>query len=92
MDQGLDTCKSAYKDGEWDLDERCAVCEAVKRKNERDWCFEWLRQLKDFEKASQFHADRDRQVHLMVDHTDNEARHIRSRLAIMQTETVLILL
>ena len=53
----------------------------------RDWCFEWLRHLKDFE-VSQELAEKDRQVVLMVKNSDNEVRHIRSRLAVLQTQTV----
>ncbi len=66
----------------------CTVCAIIEEKiNKRDWCFEWLRHLKDFE-ASQELAEKDRQVILMVKHSDNEVRHIRSRLASLQTQTV----
>jgi hypothetical protein len=65
----------------------CALCDMMKKRiNEYDWCFEWLRHLKDFE-ASQELAEKDRQVILMVKHSDNEVRHIRSRLAVLQTQT-----
>ena len=65
----------------------CAICALMHEKISQDWCFEWLRHLKDFE-ASQELADKDRQVVLLVKHSDNEVRHIRSRLASLQTQTV----
>ena len=65
----------------------CCICKFITEKCESEWCFEWLRHLKDFE-ASQVLAEKDRQVLLMVDHTDYEVKHIRSRLAILQTQTV----
>jgi hypothetical protein len=66
----------------------CEVCTAIEEKlgSNADWCFEWLRQLKDFE-ASEEVAEKD-QVLQMVDHTDKRADHIRSKLAILQTQTV----
>jgi hypothetical protein len=66
--------------------ERCNICKAIREQRSR-WCFEWLRHLKDFE-ASQVIADKDRQLHLMVNQADNKVSHIRSRLAILQTQTV----
>ncbi len=68
----------------------CSICKLIKEKSSGNWCFEWLRHLKDFE-ASQVLVEKDWQVHLMVDHTDNEVQHIRSRLAILQTQTVYLL-
>jgi hypothetical protein len=70
----------------------CALCETIRKTIREqsggdDWCFEWLRHLKDFEESEEL-AERDRQVLLMVDHTDNEVSHIRSKLAILQTQTV----
>ena len=66
----------------------CTVCAMMDEKIfKRDWCFEWLRHLKDFE-VSQELAEKDRQVVLMVKNSDNEVRHIRSRLAVLQTQTV----
>ena len=66
----------------------CEVCKIIGEKVGGDWCFEWLRLLKDFDVSYGELADRDRQVLLTVDHTDYEVRHIRSKLAILQTQTV----
>jgi hypothetical protein len=68
-------------------DGECALCAMMNDKIDLDWCFEWLRHLKDFE-ASQELAEKDRQVLLMVKQSDNEVRHIRTRLAFLQTQTV----
>ena len=69
-------------------DEKCKICKIMKEKINGKWCFEWLRCLKDFE-ASQELAEKDRQVLLRVD-TNYDVRHIRSRLAILQTQTVIL--
>ncbi len=65
----------------------CVLCTTIEKETEGDWCFEWLRRLKDFEESEEL-AEKDRQVLLMVDHTDYEVSHIRSKLAILQTQTV----
>ncbi len=69
----------------------CSVCRIIQEKTNAKSCFQWLRHLKDFD-ASQVLAEKDRQVNLMVDHTDNEVQHIRSRLAFLQTQTVNLVL
>ncbi len=65
----------------------CELCTTINAEANVGWCFEWLRQLKDFEESQDL-AEKERQVLLMVDHTDNEVRHIRSKLARLQTQTV----
>ncbi len=72
----------------------CNICKILKEKS-RDgrWCFEWLRHLKDFEASEKIveqSASKDRQVQLMVDHTDDGVKHIRSRLATLQTQMVFV--
>jgi hypothetical protein len=68
--------------------ENCNICSKIEKEVEvTGWFYEWLRQLKDFE-ASEELAEKDGQVLLMVDHTDHEVRHIRSKLANLQTQTV----
>ncbi len=66
----------------------CELCKNIAEKSGGEWHFHWLRLLKDFEVSYGELADSDRQVLLKVDGTDNEVRYIRSRLAIMQTQTV----
>jgi hypothetical protein len=69
--------------------EHCNLCSKIEKaaSHNVDWFYEWLRQLKDFEESEEL-ADKDGQVLLMVDHTDHEVRHIRSKLAKLQTQTV----
>jgi hypothetical protein len=69
--------------------EHCNLCSEIEKKTSDDdgWFYVWLRQLKDFEESEEL-ADKDGQVLLMVDHTDHEVRHIRSKLAKLQTQTV----
>ncbi len=67
----------------------CKTCNEIEKEGNRPWCFEWLRQLKDYEACLETEkAERDRQVRLMVDHTDDEIIDIRYKLAILQTQTV----
>jgi hypothetical protein len=70
-------------------EKNCVLCQMIDRKAGDDWCFDWLRHLKDFEISHKELAEKDRQVLLSVDHTDYEVRHIRSKLAILQTQTVI---
>ncbi len=65
----------------------CELCKIIEDQINDDWYFEWLRHLKSFEESEEL-AEKDRQVLLMVDHTDYEVSHIRSKLAILQTQTV----
>jgi hypothetical protein len=66
----------------------CDLCKIIEETGSGEWCIHWLRLLKDFEASNAELADSDRQLLLTVDRTDNEVRFIRSRLAIMQTQTV----
>jgi hypothetical protein len=67
----------------------CETCKEIENAGKEKWCFEWLRQLKDYDNCLETEkAERDRQVRLMVDHTDDKVIDIRYKLAILQTQTV----
>jgi hypothetical protein len=67
----------------------CKTCEAIENAGKAKWCFQWLRQLKDYGACLETEkAERDRQVRLMVNHTDDKVIDIRYKLAILQTQTV----
>jgi hypothetical protein len=68
----------------------CGLCKKIREKADGDWCLEWLRHLKDIEMSQEELAEKDRQVLLIVDRTDYDVRYIRSKLAILQTQTVMI--
>ena len=68
----------------------CDLCKKIREKADGDWCLEWLRHLKDIEMSQEELAEKDRQVLLIVDRTDYDVRYIRSKVAILQTQTVMI--
>ena len=49
------------------------LCEKIEKiaLEEKDWCFRWIAELKEWEKTSNF-ADRNHQIHLMPKHSDDE--------------------
>ncbi len=90
MSQILAICSCA--DGstsDSDRAQQCKTCNAIDKVGKKRWCFEWLRHLKDYGSCLETEkAERDRQVRLMVDHTDDEILDIRRQLAELQTKTV----
>jgi hypothetical protein len=72
----------------------CEICdEFAELKNlgteTESWCFEWIKQLKDYATCLETEkAESDRQVRLMVNHTDDSVIDVRYKLAILQTQTV----
>jgi hypothetical protein len=72
-----------------ELGRPCESCDAIKKTVNENWCFKWLRQLQDYEACLESEkAESDRQVHLMVDHTDDKVINLRHKLAFLQTQTV----
>ena len=67
----------------------CSLCKHIKyfRKNSPSWCFQWLRELKDWN-ADQEYADKEHQIHFLPNYSDDKISQIRIKLGILQTKTV----
>ena len=66
------------------------MCDEIENESNKS-CFTWLRNLADHSACLETEkAESDRQVRLMIDYTDDQVIDIRSKLAVIQTQTVRI--